>query len=119
MTGVLFLLWSPGTTRELEHIMARWVAMFEDDESAVGVREKYTQDHLIYLSTNKSKIVLAGGLKAEPGGKFDGGLWILEVADRKEAMHYVENDPFFKNGLRKSAQVYAWGKAFPEVMVTL
>ncbi len=99
--------------------MARWVAIFEDDENAKAVREKYTKDHLAYLGTNKSKIVLAGGLRSEPGGKFEGGLWILEVDDRAEAMSYVEGDPFFQKGLRKSARVYAWGKAFPEDAVTL
>nr|TFG55597.1 MAG: hypothetical protein E4H34_00175 [Hyphomicrobiales bacterium] len=100
--------------------MARWVAIFEDDETkAKDVRGKYTQDHLAYLAANKAKILLAGGLRPEPSGSFEGGLWILDVADRNEAMQCVENDPFFKNGLRKSVRVAAWGKAFPEDMVTL
>ena len=100
--------------------MARWVAIFEDDElRAKDIRGKYTEDHLAYLGANKNRILLAGGLRPEPGGPFEGGLWILEVADRQEAMHYVENDPFFKAGLRKSARVYAWGKAFPEDVITL
>ena len=90
--------------------MARWVAIFEDDENAKAVREKHTKDHLAYLSTNKSKIILAGGLRPEPGGPFEGGLWILEVADRTAAMACVEGDPFFQKGLRKSARVYAWVK---------
>ena len=100
--------------------MARWVAIFEDDETkAKDIRGKYTQDHLAYLVANKAKILLAGGLRPEPGSPFEGGLWILEVADRAEAMACVENDPFFQKGLRKSARVYAWGKAFPEDVVTL
>ena len=100
--------------------MARWVAIFGDNETkAKDIRGKYTQDHLAYLAANKSTILLAGGLKPEPGGPFEGGLWILEVADRKEAMACVENDPFFKAGLRKSVRIAAWGKAFPEDVVKL
>jgi len=100
--------------------MARWVAIFEDDEmKAKDIRGKYTQDHLSYLGANNSKILLAGGLRPEPGGPFEGGLWILEVANRAEAMACIEGDPFFKQGLRKSARIYAWGKAFPEDVVTL
>ncbi len=100
--------------------MARWVAIFEDDElRAKDIRGKYTRYHLAYLGANKNKILLAGGLRPEPGGSFEGGLWILEVVDREEAMACVEGDPFFQKGLRKSAHVYAWGKAFPENVVRL
>lgn len=100
--------------------MARWVAIFEDDETkAKDIRGKYTQDHIAYLAANKSTILLAGGLRPEPGGAFEGGLWILEVEGRDEAMACVENDPFYKHGLRKSVRVAAWGKAFPEDVVKL
>ena len=103
-----------------KRIMARWVAIFEDDETkATAIRGKYAQDHFAYLGANKHKILLAGGLRPEPGASFGGGLWILEVADRAEAMACVEGDPFYQKGLRKSARVYAWGKAFPEDVVTL
>jgi hypothetical protein len=46
-----------------------------------------------------------------PGEWFCGGLWVLEVADRDEAVRLVEGDPYFMLGLRRSYELFVWGKA--------
>lgn len=87
----------------------RWVAVFEDAPDKLGVREAFTAAHKAYLHENHGAIVDAGGLRATPGEAPRGGLWVVD-AESRDAV--VRQDPFFRNGLRKSFRIYAWGDAF-------
>ena len=98
--------------------MARWVVIFEDSAGMLDVRRKHGADHLAYLDTNKDKILIGGGLRPAPGEPFVGGLWVLEVADRAEAVRLIENDPYYRPEFR-TYRVLAWGKAFEDRAVTL
>lgn len=91
--------------------MARWVAIFQDDSKALKVREEHHEMHFTYLKQHSAKIRLAGGLRNEPGGTFCGGLWIVEAESRDEVKSLCENDPYFRYGLRRGYEIYAWGKA--------
>lgn len=91
--------------------MARWIAYFEDDADMQWVRAKHGQEHFDYLARHVDKIKIGGGLRNESDGPWVGGLWVLEVADRDEAAHLCEHDPYFKLGLRKSYRLMLWGKA--------
>ena len=99
--------------------MARWVAIFEDDADAAWVRRQHQDDHFAYLEKNREKIVIAGGLRPNPGEWYCGGLWVMEVASRDEAARLCEDDPYHRLGLRKGYRLYAWGKAPPYGVVTL
>jgi hypothetical protein len=44
--------------------MARWVAIFEDSDGMLAVRQQREPAHLAYLETYKDKILIAGGLRA-------------------------------------------------------
>jgi uncharacterized protein YciI len=90
----------------------RWVAIFEDREGALAIREANAQAHFDYLERHRDQIRLAGGVRDEPGGPPDGGLWILDnIKDRAEAVRLCEDDPFFTAGLRASYVLKAWGFA--------
>jgi uncharacterized protein YciI len=91
--------------------VTRWIAIFEDDPHALAVREDHHQAHFDYLAQHAAKIRIAGGLRDEPGGAFRGGLWVLEVSSRAEAVRLCEDDPYFRLGLRKGYQLFVWGKA--------
>jgi len=91
--------------------MARWVAIFEDEPKADWVRKAHDQDHFAYLAANADAIKLGGGLRPAPGEWFVGGLWVLEVASRAEAVRLIEDDPYFRHGLRKGYRLLVWGKA--------
>ena len=93
--------------------MTRWIAIFEDnpEEQAGWVRRQHAEDHFAYLAANSSRIRIGGGLRTEPGGWYCGGLWVLEVASRDEAVRLCEDDPYFKLGLRRSYRLMVWGKA--------
>ena len=98
--------------------MARWVVIFEDSAGMLDVRKRHGAEHLAYLDANKDKILIGGGLRPAPGEPFVGGLWVLEVADRAEAVRLIENDPYYRPEFRKY-RVLAWGKAFEDRAVTL
>jgi hypothetical protein len=91
--------------------VARWVAIFNDDPGALKVRVDHHEAHFQYLTLHTDKIRIAGGLRPEPGGTFCGGLWVLEIESRAEAVLLCEDDPYFRLGLRSGYQLYAWGKA--------
>lgn len=90
----------------------RSVAIFTDKAGALATREANSEAHVDYLERHRDRIRLAGGVRDEPGGPPDGGLWILDnIADRAEAVRLCEEDPFFKAGLRESYVLKAWGFA--------
>ena len=89
----------------------RWVAIFDDNEGLESVRREHSASHFDYLSANRGKIVIAGGLRPAPGDWYCGGLWVLEVDSRDEAVRLIEQDPYFQLGLRKGYRLLVWGKA--------
>jgi hypothetical protein len=61
--------------------MARWVAIFEDTDGMLAVRQQREPAHLACLEAHA------------PGRRFVGGLWVLEVADRAEAVRWSRTIP--------------------------
>ena len=55
---------------------------------------------------------------ANAGEAFVGGLWVLEVPSRERAVELIEADPYYEPAYR-SYTLLTWGKAFPEVSVSL
>ena len=88
----------------------RIIAYFEDSSNMMAHRAKYEPDHLQYLADNQKEIPIAGGLRPEPGGKFVGGLWVMEVDSFERAEELVKNDPYYAPDLR-SYKLLVWGKA--------
>lgn len=89
----------------------RWVAIFEDNEGRDSIRKEHSDLHFDYLREHQNEILLAGGLRPAPTEWYCGGLWVLEVASREDAIRLVEHDPYFRLGLRKSYRLLTWGKA--------
>jgi uncharacterized protein len=97
----------------------RWVAIFDDNPGFESVRKEHSAAHFAYLSANRDQIVLAGGLRPAPDEWYCGGLWILEVASRADAVRLIEEDPYFRLGLRKGYRLLVWSKAPGYGAVTL
>ena len=91
--------------------MMRWAALFSDREDGTEIRAAHTADHQAYLRKYKGKILLAGAMRAEPGGRPVGGLWIFEAETKAEVEKIIAEDPFQIHGLRSSTTVNAWGTA--------
>ncbi len=101
--------------------MARWVALFEDHPREIGdpIRKNHHQAHFDYLAAHSDRILIGGGLRPGPGEWYCGGLWVIEVATRAEAVELIEGDPYFTLGLRKSYRLMIWGKGDNYGPVTL
>jgi uncharacterized protein len=89
----------------------RWIALFEDLPDREWIRKEHASAHFDYLAAHRDRIRLAGGLREAPDAWYCGGLWILEVDSRDEAVRLVETDPYFTLGLRKGYRLLVWGKA--------
>jgi len=88
----------------------RVIAYFEDSPQMMEHRAKNEPAHLAYLKDNQQEIPIAGGLRPEPGGKFVGGLWVMEVESFERAEEIIKNDPYYAPDLR-SYKLLVWGKA--------
>ncbi|KAA0684730.1 YciI family protein [Azospirillum brasilense] len=90
--------------------MARWIALFTDTPEMLEVRQQHGAAHLAYLDANRDKILIGGGLRPESGAPFVGGLWVLDVESRDEAVKLVEGDPYYRPEFRRY-ELLVWGKA--------
>jgi uncharacterized protein YciI len=55
--------------------------------------------HLDYVTRHADRIIASGGLFPDDDDFPNGGLIILNVESRNEAVDYIENDPFLLNGI--------------------
>jgi uncharacterized protein YciI len=63
-----------------------------------------------YVRSIAPRVLCAGGLREAADGPQVGGMWILDVATREEALGLFQADPFFAGGLRANVQVRHWTK---------
>lgn len=94
----------------------RWIAIFTDTSAMLTVRATQAQAHLDFLAQHRASIVLAGGCRDTPRGDYIGGLWVMEVPERADAVALIEQDPYFLSGARTYI-LRTWGKAFDEPVV--
>ncbi len=66
--------------------------------------------HIEYVTRNAYRIIVSGGLFPDDGDFPNGGLIVLAVETRKEAVDYIENDPFFLNGIFKTYAIHRFRK---------
>lgn len=66
--------------------------------------------HIEYVSSNAHRIIASGGLFPDNDDFPDGGLILLNVETRAEAVAYIENDPFFVNQIFNEYTIHRWKK---------
>jgi uncharacterized protein YciI len=67
--------------------------------------------HLAYLEANKDKLMLSGALLGADG-KPNGGLIVLDVADKAAAEKFVADDPFTKAQVFSSVVITPYFKTY-------
>lgn len=82
------------------------------------LRRRYEGEHLAYLRANSAEILRAGGLRDGPDSPFSGGLWVLAPMSRERAVRLIEQEPYFVHS-RRGYKLFQWGKAFPDLMMTI
>jgi uncharacterized protein YciI len=76
-----------------------YVIMFVDDPGVLERKKQHRPVHLEYVTSNAHRIIASGGLFPDDDDFPNGGLIILDTDARQEAIDYIENDPFFLNGI--------------------
>ena len=94
-----------------------YVVFFEDNtELGQDLRQQHLLAHLAFLEKHKTLFLAAGPLLADggqtKGGEAEGGLWLVEAADRDAVTALVKEDPFWPTGLRKSYRIAMWKQVF-------
>lgn len=87
-----------------------YVISFTD---APNTREKKVlirPTHVEYVASNAHRIIASGGFFPEDDDFPNGGLIILDVASRADAVAYIENDPFYVNGVFSEYTIRRWRK---------
>jgi uncharacterized protein YciI len=85
-----------------------WLITFEDEPSKAHLRATHTDQHRAYVRSIEKNILLSGALRETEDGRQTGGMWVIDVPDRAEAVALFEGDPFFKSGLRANVRVQHW-----------
>jgi uncharacterized protein YciI len=97
-----------------------FAAIYEDDAAeAPRIRAAFTDEHVAWLEKHADKVRLAGALAPAEGGPPSGGLWLIEADSAEEARRICVEDPFHREGLRKSFRLESWSRGFPKRPVTL
>lgn len=85
------------------------------DKPGVGeLREKTRAEHLSYLKQHSDRMHLGGPFEGDEGG-IVGTLFIINAADRADALAFTENEPFHKAGVFETVMVRRWRQMQPEV----
>lgn len=91
-----------------------YAVFFEDDtELGQDLRQQHLPAHLAFLEKYKAQFVAAGPLLSADG-EAEGGLWLVEAADRDAVTALVKEDPFWPTGLRKSYRIAMWKQVFAD-----
>jgi uncharacterized protein YciI len=100
--------------------MPFFAAIFEDDaDQSARIRAAFTDEHVAWLASRGDQVLLAGALTPADGGAATGGLWVIQAETADEARRLVAEDPFYREGLRKSFKLEGWSRGFPKHAVTI
>jgi uncharacterized protein YciI len=90
-----------------------WMIVSEDGPEGAALRaDRALMDaHWAYEQSIRSRILCAGSLRSDDGATPIGGLLILDVETRAEAMALFNADPATRAGLRAKVVVKRWNKA--------
>ena len=76
------------------------------------VRSAQRAAHLDFLARNKALLLACGAKLADDGQDLGGGLYVVALDTREEALRFIESDPFHTAGLFKRVVLTRWRKAY-------
>jgi len=79
-----------------------------DNDDGLKTRIANREDHMAYLKSLGSKIVLGGPYTSSDGEKPIGSLLIIDAVDEDEVKSIAANDPYAKAGLFKKVETLPW-----------
>ena len=76
------------------------------------LRRNTRAEHLAFLESRKAMLLACGAKLNDDGSDAGGGLYIIDVASRGEAEHFIEADPFSRVRLFDRVVITRWRKAY-------
>jgi len=95
-----------------------YIVVLQDKPDVQASREALMGDHLSWIGRNRSWLLLAGSMRPDRGQPPRGGLWVVDVGSKLEAEEKIKEDPFWRNNLRASMEIYYWGMACSDMEIT-
>ena len=86
------------------------IEWMDADPSVKEKKQQVRAVHVEFVAKNAHRIIASGGFFPDDDDFPNGGLIILDVATRQEAIAYAESDPFFLNGIYKAYTIRRWKK---------
>jgi hypothetical protein len=91
-----------------------FIVRFLDHPDRLEIRKKFLAEHFEWLDAHKDVVLVAGSARPDPETPPVGAYWIAEAAGRGELESLLLTDPFWREGLRQSYEIFLWTKAFPD-----
>lgn len=85
-----------------------------DRPNASALRQKLRVSHLQYMIAAKDEIAFGGPVKTDEMNQTLGSMFVIEKPNREEVEAFLENEPYFKNGLFETVQIHAINVMVPE-----
>lgn len=86
------------------------IEWMDADQSAKEKKQRLRGIHVDFVAKNAPRIIASGGFFPDDDDFPNGGLIILDVSTRQEAVDYAESDPFFLNGIYTTYKIRRWKK---------
>jgi uncharacterized protein YciI len=82
-----------------------FLAEIENHAGMEDVRQANKEAHIAYLKKAHGTVRAAANLKDSLDGETVGIIWIIEAPDKVAARKAIEDDPFYRAGLRRSVKI--------------
>ena len=76
------------------------------------LRRQHRAAHLEHVAAEQAHIVYAGPLIED--GRMIGSVFIFDIQDRDELDHYLAGDPYFRDGIFETVEIYESRRMVPE-----
>ena len=101
---------SPYSWRDCPRTKGHMQAMFHalDQPGAGALRQKFREAHEAYLAKHASMVMARGPLVTDDGEQPIGSVLLLDVSDMDAARAFMEQEPFYSNGVYKDINFHRW-----------
>ncbi len=79
-----------------------------DQPGTGALRHKFREAHEAYLAQHASMVMARGPLVADDGDEPIGSVLLLDVPDMDAARVFMEQEPFYSNGVYKDINFHRW-----------
>jgi uncharacterized protein YciI len=101
---------SPYSWRDCPRTKGHIQAMFHglDQPGASALRHEFREAHEAYLAKHTGMVMARGPLVTDDGEEPIGSVLLLDVPDMDAARVFMEQEPFYSNGVYKDINFHRW-----------